>query len=47
MPAKVNATNDSTLTHVYGHYVFEMELHPDDDPEGLKEDIRAMHFEQN
>jgi len=36
----------SVIQHVYAHYVFEMEVHPDEDPEKLNADVRSLHFER-
>jgi hypothetical protein len=33
----------NTVMHKYAHYLFEMEIHPDDDPEGLQKDIDARN----
>lgn len=30
--------------HKFGHYVFDIELHPDDDPEGLNKSVSPQEL---
>jgi len=37
----------NTYQHKFGHYCFELECHPDDDPRELEKELRDLHLDKD